>query len=300
MSTSGQPAQRNPRRIPPPRRGHTLISPTVTRTSQEVDRPHAHRDDVRASGPGGEQRLLHTAPPSPFDFRVGRKSGRGGKPLGLRTPTERTPAETPDQHPETQRRLSSSSSATSTRKVFDKDKKEAKPGDLIQIFRPGYQHWAVYVGGENVVHFQRLGAAPNTFSFLRFSSGGGVDSGTGIVKKEELKDVVEKNDWTVNNLLDHKYPPRPANDIVKNACSLVNTNLQYNVLEYNCEHFATEMRYGKAESEQPSLLHDGVTLIKIQRFRSADVVPAPLWRRKQNKIRQQPFLMQLGDIVQAL
>ena len=28
-----------------------------------------------------------------------------------------------------------------------------KPGDLIEIFRWGYKHWAVYIGGQEVVHF---------------------------------------------------------------------------------------------------------------------------------------------------
>ena len=29
---------------------------------------------------------------------------------------------------------------------------QPRPGDLVEIFRPGYQHWAVYVGGGDVVH----------------------------------------------------------------------------------------------------------------------------------------------------
>ena len=29
---------------------------------------------------------------------------------------------------------------------------QPKPGDLVEIFRPGYQHWAVYVGEGDVVH----------------------------------------------------------------------------------------------------------------------------------------------------
>ncbi|XP_061584575.1 GTPase IMAP family member 5-like [Cololabis saira] len=151
----------------------------------------------------------------------------------------------------------SSSSAATIRKFNDTDGKEVKLGDLIQIFCRVYQDWAVYVGDGDVVTF--------------FPNG----SVTGVVVKHKLEHVVEK--WRVNNRLDHKYPPRPANDIVKEACSLVDTEMQWDLYTYNEEHFATDMRYGKPESQQPSLLHDGVTLIKIQRFRSADVVPAPLW-----------------------
>ncbi|XP_061588187.1 phospholipase A and acyltransferase 3-like [Cololabis saira] len=139
----------------------------------------------------------------------------------------------------------SSSSSASIRKFFDTDQREVKPGDLIEIFRGSYKHWAVYVGGGNVVHLVTTGGGGSSSSI----AGRGDDS-VGVVLKEKLEDVVKKDRWTVNNLLDNKYRSRPANDIVKAACSLVDTNLQYDLLKYNCEHFATEMRYGKPESRQ--------------------------------------------------
>ncbi|XP_061576103.1 phospholipase A and acyltransferase 4-like [Cololabis saira] len=137
----------------------------------------------------------------------------------------------------------STSSAASIKKYTDMDQKEVKPGDLIEIFRLGYKHWAVYVGGGDVVHLVTPEGGPSSIG----SSGG---SGEGVVLRQKLQDVVEKDRWTVNNLLDHKYKPRPANDIVKNACSLVDTELEYKLFKQNCEHFATEMRYGKPESRQ--------------------------------------------------
>uniref|UniRef100_A0A3P9IWT9 LRAT domain-containing protein n=1 Tax=Oryzias latipes TaxID=8090 RepID=A0A3P9IWT9_ORYLA len=125
------------------------------------------------------------------------------------------------------------------------DGKESKPGDLIEIIRGNYSHWAVYVGNGYVVHF----GAPS-------SSIGGVD---GIVMKEKLEDVAGKDKWRVNNSLDKKYKPLPPDEIVKKACSLVGVSLKYHLTKYNCEHFATEMRYGKAESRQvgPSTPHQG-------------------------------------------
>uniref|UniRef100_A0A3P9IWL3 LRAT domain-containing protein n=1 Tax=Oryzias latipes TaxID=8090 RepID=A0A3P9IWL3_ORYLA len=117
---------------------------------------------------------------------------------------------------------------------------ESKPGDLIEIIRGNYSHWAVYVGNGYVVHF----GAPKSQSG---SSIGGVD---GIVMKEKLEDVAGKDKWRVNNSLDKKYKPLPPDEIVKKACSLVGVSLKYHLTKYNCEHFATEMRYGKAESRQ--------------------------------------------------
>ena len=71
-----------------------------------------------------------------------------------------------------------------------------------------------------------------------------------VVKKEELWDVVGTNQWKINNGLDEKYKPRDPSVIVREACSLVDNELPYCVFRGNCEHFANELRYGKAESRQ--------------------------------------------------
>uniref|UniRef100_A0A8C7XV31 LRAT domain-containing protein n=1 Tax=Oryzias sinensis TaxID=183150 RepID=A0A8C7XV31_9TELE len=113
---------------------------------------------------------------------------------------------------------------------------KTKPGDLIEILRGNFNSWAVYVGNGYVVHF---GAPTSRIE--------GVD---GIVKKEKLQYVAGEYSWKVNNTLDGKYRPIPPNEIVKKACSLVGASLKYHLTEFNSEHFATEMRYGKAESRQ--------------------------------------------------
>lgn len=71
-----------------------------------------------------------------------------------------------------------------------------------------------------------------------------------VVRKEELWDVVGTNQWKINNSLDKEYEPRPVRVIVKEACALVGKELPYCVFRGNCEHFVTELRYGKAESRQ--------------------------------------------------
>ncbi|XP_061585751.1 uncharacterized protein LOC133450866 [Cololabis saira] len=144
---------------------------------------------------------------------------------------------------------SSSDSAATIIKYFDMDKREIKPGDLIEILRGLYNHWAVYVGGGNIVHFVNTG--------LGSSSSDGGDVG-GKVLKEKLQDVAGNNYCRINNRLDYKYRPHPANDIVEKACSLVDTELQYNLKKYNCEHFATKMRYGEPDSQQ---VKDAITAV---------------------------------------
>ncbi|XP_061585719.1 phospholipase A and acyltransferase 3-like [Cololabis saira] len=128
------------------------------------------------------------------------------------------------------------------------DGKEPEPGDLIEIFR---KHWAVYVGDGKVVH---LGAAGQ----------GGDDIGLvydGRVLKQNLKDVVQDDDWRVNNLLDGTDPPRPADDIVRDAGLLVDVKMGFKLEDVNCEQFATELRYGEPEGQQ-----EVATAVRTARF----------------------------------
>ncbi|TWW55684.1 Retinoic acid receptor responder protein 3 [Takifugu flavidus] len=93
-----------------------------------------------------------------------------------------------------------------------------EPGDLIEICRGSYQHWAVYVGDGFVVHLT-----------VTSEGWGGSSSSSG---------------------LDNKYEPRPSDIIVKAACELVGQQRLYHLLTKNCEHFVNDLRYGKAESRQ--------------------------------------------------
>ncbi|MEQ2234751.1 hypothetical protein ILYODFUR_034621, partial [Ilyodon furcidens] len=121
---------------------------------------------------------------------------------------------------------------------------EPKPGDLIEIFREGYEHWAVYVGEGYVVHL--LGPDGS----LSSSSTINLPIGKNNVLKQKLLEVVSTDEWTINNLHDQEKQPRPPEVIVKDANKLVGTTRSYNLIDYNCEHFATELRYGNAKSEQ--------------------------------------------------
>lgn len=71
-----------------------------------------------------------------------------------------------------------------------------------------------------------------------------------VVKKEQLWDVAGTDKYTINNLLDKKYEPRPIHVILQEAHSLLGQELPYCVFSGNCEHFVTELRYGKRESRQ--------------------------------------------------
>uniref|UniRef100_A0A672J6S6 Uncharacterized LOC115403164 n=1 Tax=Salarias fasciatus TaxID=181472 RepID=A0A672J6S6_SALFA len=121
-----------------------------------------------------------------------------------------------------------------------------EPGDLIEIFRGGYQHWAVYVGDGYVVHLTVAsdvrGSSSNSLS--------SVPNKKALVKKEKLQDVAGTDEWKINNILDSDSCPRPVDVIVRKACALVGRKLPYFLSSHNCEHFATELRYGWPESRQ--------------------------------------------------
>ncbi|KAM9341578.1 phospholipase A and acyltransferase 4-like [Symphorus nematophorus] len=121
-----------------------------------------------------------------------------------------------------------------------------KPGDLIEIFRATYQHWAIYIGGNEVVHLIPSSDDLGPFSNLTML----VDSHTARVRRQKIWKVVGNDRFEINNLLDDEYEPRERHIIVREACRLVGRELPYSVTTSNCEHFVTMLRYGKPESRQ--------------------------------------------------
>ncbi|XP_028823943.1 HRAS-like suppressor 3 [Denticeps clupeoides] len=122
-----------------------------------------------------------------------------------------------------------------------KDLQELVPGDMMEIHRGLYCHWALYVGDGDVVHVtSSAGKLDGTFS-----PGGKV-----VVKREKLEMVVSSDRCEVNNALDRKYQPRGTQDILKDAADWVGRDYDYHLLLENCEHFVTLLRYGKEESRQ--------------------------------------------------
>nr|4Q95_A Chain A, HRAS-like suppressor 3, Lecithin retinol acyltransferase [synthetic construct]4Q95_B Chain B, HRAS-like suppressor 3, Lecithin retinol acyltransferase [synthetic construct] len=140
---------------------------------------------------------------------------------------------------------------------------EPKPGDLIEIFRPFYRHWAIYVGDGYVVHL-----APDILLALTNDKERtqkvvsnkrlllGVICKVAIVKKELLYDVAGSDKYQVNNKHDDKYSPLPCSKIIQRAEELVGQEVLYKLTSENCEHFVNELRYGVARSDQEFIVTD--------------------------------------------
>ncbi|XP_030810517.1 phospholipase A and acyltransferase 1-like [Camarhynchus parvulus] len=124
------------------------------------------------------------------------------------------------------------------------DNCKPQPGDLIEIFRPLYQHWALYVGDGYVIHVTDEEAS----SLLLSSSS--IHATRAKVKKQLLNDVVKNDRWRVNNKYDRSRTPFPVKEIIRRAELCIDREVPYDVLTSNCEHFVTMLRYGEGESEQ--------------------------------------------------
>ncbi|XP_048216750.1 phospholipase A and acyltransferase 3 isoform X2 [Perognathus longimembris pacificus] len=133
---------------------------------------------------------------------------------------------------------------------------EPKPGDLIEIFRPFYKHWVIYVGNGYVIHL----APPSEVAGAGLASCMSALSDKAVVKKELLREVAGRDRYQVNNKHDDKYTPLPPSKIIQQAEELVGQEVLYKLTSDNCEHFVNELRYGVARSDQ---VRDVVTAVGI-------------------------------------
>ncbi|XP_064241756.1 phospholipase A and acyltransferase 1-like isoform X2 [Passer domesticus] len=93
------------------------------------------------------------------------------------------------------------------------DNCKPEPGDLIEIFRPLCQHWALYLGDGYVIHI--------------------TDEGT-------------SSTW----LFTSSVHATRAKEIIRRAELCIGEEVPYNLIASNCEHFVTELRYGVGVSGQ--------------------------------------------------
>ncbi|OBS81538.1 hypothetical protein A6R68_20271 [Neotoma lepida] len=121
------------------------------------------------------------------------------------------------------------------------DKPRPRPGDLIEIFRIGYEHWAIYVEDDCVVHL-----APPSEEF-EVGSITSIFSNRAVVKYSRLEDVLHGCSWKINNKLDGTYLPFPVDKIIQRTKNMINKIVQYSLIEGNCEHFVNDLRYGAGE-----------------------------------------------------
>ncbi|XP_077079158.1 phospholipase A and acyltransferase 4-like isoform X3 [Siphateles boraxobius] len=140
----------------------------------------------------------------------------------------------------------------------------AKFGDLIEFSYPiGYSHWGVYDGDGYVIHFA---VAELAFSipdesqvmssfrgFLQtvFPVCGDLLLGETKIRRQLLSEVnVPKGARVLVSNTRHNLQPSPVDEIRRRRDALLDKEFTYKVLTFNCEHFATFVRSGKAMCNQ--------------------------------------------------
>ncbi|XP_064241761.1 uncharacterized protein LOC135278851 [Passer domesticus] len=163
------------------------------------------------------------------------------------------------------------------------NKDDPSLGDLIEIQRPAYQHWALYLGKGYVIHVTGADEAASSPS----TSSGSVVLRRAKVKKELLKEVVRNDEWHVNNKYDCYRTPFPVEEIIRRAEQWIDKELPYRLFLKNCEHFVTMLRYGDGVSEQAktalqninsvsSAVMAGIGAVSLMAVASIPVIGLPL------------------------
>ncbi|KAG1664400.1 Retinoic acid receptor responder protein 3 [Nymphon striatum] len=119
-----------------------------------------------------------------------------------------------------------------------------QPGDLVEIDRTLYSHWALCVGNGQAIHVQGLNKNQIDIPL----------SGSATVKLGRIIDVCGKSPVRVNNkdvpAKERGLKAFAADKVISATKKLVGKTVNYNLLTRNCEHFVTEWKYGKAWSDQ--------------------------------------------------
>ncbi|KAL1023313.1 hypothetical protein UPYG_G00039070 [Umbra pygmaea] len=132
-----------------------------------------------------------------------------------------------------------------------------QPGDLIEIFRPAYQHWALYLGDGYIINLTPVDECQTA----AVSSVKSVFSRKAVVRMQLLKEVVGDDSYRVNNKYDDDHTPLPVNDIIERSQVLIGQEVSYDLLGSNCEHFVTLLRYGEGVSEQATRAIGAISLV---------------------------------------
>ncbi|CAM4922036.1 unnamed protein product [Rotaria socialis] len=137
-------------------------------------------------------------------------------------------------------------------KVIEDICETAKPGDMLEFDRGQYNHWAIYIGGGYVIHrWNNDSDTEQSTSFLKsIMTNFGAQSDNGKIVKSKLFDVLKYGiKVRVNNYLDSERQPLDVQVILEKAERVVGQK-GYDLICCNCEHFATECRYGVPISRQ--------------------------------------------------
>ncbi|KAK3793388.1 hypothetical protein RRG08_039194 [Elysia crispata] len=129
-----------------------------------------------------------------------------------------------------------------------KDLWTVEPGSRLEVEGGAFNHWAIYLGDQNVCYLTSLRNGESNKS----------PSSEGCVYVEPFTDMMAKygdSEVYVDNCADRKWSALPQAEIVKRAISKKGLS-DYHLINYNSESFVNWCRYNKTESDQIKILGD--------------------------------------------
>lgn len=123
---------------------------------------------------------------------------------------------------------------------------EYQIGDLLEIKRKWYSHWAVFAGNGNVIHITCNLSKSSCNVVKRILKSCLTKT---VVRCEKLKDVAGPCEVIVNNFLDDQFMAKCREEILQTAQDMLGKE-GYSILFGNCESFANFCRYGEPVSFQ--------------------------------------------------
>jgi hypothetical protein len=111
----------------------------------------------------------------------------------------------------------------------------AKKGDVIYVDRGLYQHYGIYNNEKSVIHF-----SPD--------KGKEISPEKAYIRETSLREFLQDGSLQIDHSVKPVFSP---DDTVRRALRLIGTKLkEYDLLFFNCEHFAFWCATGKMKSKQ--------------------------------------------------
>jgi hypothetical protein len=133
-------------------------------------------------------------------------------------------------------------------------------GSLIECSRVGglYDHWAIYIGQTDDDDAEMVEDIRDGFAVHLVPNG---KNGPEI-KMERLKEIAKTSKCRVNDLkwaaLERNFNPRSNEAVAKTALleleKFKSGRVEYDLMDFNCEHFVTLCAFGNAFSEQAEII----------------------------------------------
>lgn len=133
----------------------------------------------------------------------------------------------------------------------------AQFGDLIEFAYPiGYSHWGVYDEDGFVVHFAVADQGPLMTKVSRYLSSAFPLCGDLLLGETKIRrvplDKVTVPDGAHITVSNNRHAGKPSSveKMRKRRDALLDKQFGYKLFTFNCEHFATFIRYGRAVCNQ--------------------------------------------------